>query len=90
MDADNEIPAPPYGSSVGRNSGGNAFKSTLTGPLLVAAAYDDGCVTVWEIMINANTTTMKHRFWPNCAKNNIHDAVRSYTAEIVIIYVVYL
>jgi hypothetical protein len=73
-----------------RNSGSNTFKSTLARPLLVAAAYDDGCVTVWEIMTNANTTTVKHHFWPDCAKNSIHDviidvsgsrlAVRSYTA----------
>jgi WD40 repeat protein len=70
---DQETPPQLSGSTVHRNSGSDAFKSPLTRPLLVAAAYDDGCVTVWEITTDSDTPTVKHRFWPHCTPNSVDD-----------------
>jgi hypothetical protein len=37
----------------------------------MAAVYQDGCITVWEIMAGADTATVKHRLWPGCRKGSI-------------------
>jgi hypothetical protein len=44
--------------------------STLTGTLLVAAAYGDSYTTVWEAAAGPDTTTVKRRFRSNGGKSH--------------------
>jgi WD40 repeat protein len=39
----------------------------------MAAVYQDGCITVWEITAGSDTATIKHRLWPDCRKGSIHE-----------------
>jgi WD40 repeat protein len=56
-----------------RHCSSNVFKSLLTKTLIMAAAYEDGCITIWEITVGSDTATIKHRLWPDCRKGSIHD-----------------
>jgi hypothetical protein len=56
-----------------RHCSSNVFTSLLTKTLIMAAAYQDGCVTVWEITAGSDTATIKHRLWPDCRKGSIHE-----------------
>jgi hypothetical protein len=49
----------------------NVFRSPLTKTFIMAAVYEDGCITVWEIAAGSDTATVKHRLWPDCRKDSI-------------------
>jgi hypothetical protein len=55
---------------VGSQSKGTATQSRT---LLVAAAYNDGCITVWEVAAGSAIVSVKHRFWPECEIISISD-----------------
>jgi 6-phosphogluconolactonase (cycloisomerase 2 family) len=72
MDIIEETVEPNYEKS-SRDCSSNVFKSLLTKTLIMAAAYEDGCITVWEITAGSDTATVKHRLWPDCRKGSIHE-----------------
>jgi WD40 repeat protein len=72
MDIVEEIVEPTWEKSSNHCSS-NVFKSLLTKTFIMAAAYQDGCITVWEITAGSDTATIKHRLWPDCLKGSIHE-----------------
>jgi hypothetical protein len=72
MDIIEETVAPNCEKSSSRCNS-NVFKSLLTKTLIMAAAYQDGCITVWDITVGSDTATIKHRLWPDCRKGSIHE-----------------